>query len=53
MSRDHFTALKELADEFDGLPKSAYTTHLVEKFGISEQLAAATVEAWLCLGGKR
>lgn len=50
MSKEQLDALKELADQFDGLPKSAYTTHLVEKFNISEQLAAATVEAWLCLG---
>jgi len=30
--REHFDALNTLASEFDGLPKSAYITHLVEKF---------------------
>lgn len=48
--KEHFEALNTLAAEFDGLPKAAYIKHLVEKFGISDQLASATVEAWLCLG---
>lgn len=52
MSKEQFAALNTLASEFDGLPKAAYIKHLVERFGVSEQLAAATVEAWLCLGGK-
>lgn len=52
MSKDQFAALNKLASEFDGLPKAAYIKHLVERFCISEQLAAATVEAWLCLGEK-
>ncbi len=52
MRKDQFAALNTLASEFDGLPKAAYITHLVDKFGISDQLASATVEAWLCLGGK-
>lgn len=52
MSKEQFAALNTLASEFDGLPRQAYITHLVERFGISDQLASATVEAWLCLGGK-
>lgn len=52
MSKEQFEALNILASQFDGLPRQAYTTHLVEQFCIYEQLAAATVEAWLCLGGK-
>lgn len=52
MSKEHFEALNTLASQYDGLPKAAYITHIVEKFGISEQLAAATVESWLNLGVK-
>lgn len=52
MRKDQFAALNTLAAEFDGLPKAAYITHLVDRFGVSEKLAAATVEAWLSLGGK-
>ena len=48
--KEHFEALNTLASKFDGLPKQAYITHLVEQFGISDQLAAATVESWLSLG---
>lgn len=50
MSKEQFAALNTLASEFDGLPKAAYIKHIVELFSVSEQLAAATVEAWLCLG---
>lgn len=50
--KEQFEALNTLAAQFDGLPRQAYITHLVELFSVSEQLAAATVEAWLSLGGK-
>ena len=50
MSKEKFAALNTLAAEFDGLPKAAYIKHLVEQFGISDQLAVATVESWLSLG---
>lgn len=48
--REHFDALNTLAGQFDGLPKIAYISHLVEKFGITELQAAALVESWLNLG---
>ena len=52
MSKEQLAALNTLAAQFDGLPKAAYITHLVERFGVSDQLAAATVESWLNLGVK-
>lgn len=50
MSKERFESLNTLAEQFDGLPRQAYITHIVEQFGISEQLAAATVDEWLCMG---
>lgn len=52
MNKKHLEALNTLASQYDGLPKSAYITHLSEKFTMTEIMAAAIVESWLSLGGK-